>query len=192
VWRRRHAIAAVGWRGGSATADVDLQLINASTVLKEMESPGSALNIVILDACRNNPFSGRGLREAGNGLAQMPAPRGNSRVGGRSLGAVGSGLAEMPAPRGTFISYATQPGNVAMDGDTGHSPYTLALAEAIRKPGIPILEVFNQVGLAVDKATSGRQQPWMASSPLEGTFYFLGPTTVNIAPASPDGETVFW
>jgi hypothetical protein len=173
-------------------ADVDLQLINASTVLKEMQSPGSALNIVILDACRNNPFAGRGLRDAGNGLAEMPAPRGNSRVGGRSLGDVGGGLAEMPAPRGTFISYATQPGNVAMDGNIGHSPYAVALAEAIKKPGIPILEVFNQIGLTVAKATSGRQQPWMASSPLEGTFYFLGPTTVNITPASPDRETVFW
>jgi hypothetical protein len=173
-------------------ADADLQLINASTVLKDMESPGSALNIVILDACRNNPFAGRGLRDAGSGLAQMPTPRDNNRVGGRSLGDVGGGLAEMPAPRGTFISYATQPGNVAMDGDTGHSPYTVALAEAIRKPGIPILEVFNQVGLAVDKATGGRQQPWMASSPLDGVFYFLGPTTVNITPASPGRETVFW
>ena len=81
----------------------------------------------------------------------------------------------MPAPCGTFISYATQPGNVAMDGDTGHSPYTLALAEAITKPGVPILEVFNQVGLAVDKATSGRQQPWMASSPLEGLSIFSAP-----------------
>src|SRR5271166_4227350 len=111
-------------------ADVNLQLINASTVLKEMPSPGSALNIVILDACRNNPFAGRGLRDAGNGLA------------------------EMPAPRGTLISYAAQPGNVAIDGDTGHSPYTVALAEAIRNPGFPISGVFNQVGLAVRRATA--------------------------------------
>ena len=149
-------------------ADVDLQLINASTVLKEMGSPGSALNIVILDACRNNPFAGRGLRDVSNGLA------------------------EMPPPRGTFISYAAQPGNVAMDGDTGHSPYTVALAEAIRNPRLPISGVFDQVGLAVRRATAGRQQPWNALSPLGGTFYFLGPTTVNIAPASPDLETIFW
>jgi hypothetical protein len=149
-------------------ADVDFQLINANTVLKLLESPDSGLNIVILDACRNNPFGGRGLRDAGGGLAQMQAPR------------------------GTLISYATQPGNVAMDGATGHSPYTAALAEAIRKPGIPILEVFNQIGLAVDRATAGRQQPWVAISPLEGAFYFVGPVTVNIAPPSPAPETVFW
>jgi hypothetical protein len=98
----------------------------------------------------------------------------------------------MPAPRGTLIFYAAQPDNVAIDGDTGHSPYTLALAEAIRHPRLPISGIFNQVGLAVRRATAGRQQPWMALSPLGGTFYFLGPTTVNIAPASPDLETVFW
>jgi hypothetical protein len=150
------------------TADVDLQLINASTVLREMEAADSRLNIVILDACRNNPFGGRGLRNAGGGLAQMLAPR------------------------GTLISYATQPGNVAIDGTTGHSPYTAALAEAIRRPGVPILEVFNQVGLAVDQATASRQQPWVALSPLEGTFYFVAPVEVKTAPPSPDPETVFW
>jgi uncharacterized caspase-like protein len=148
-------------------ADADLQLINTGTVLKEMQSPGSALNIVILDACRNNSFAGRGLPAA-------------------------AGLAEMQAPRGTLISYAAQPGNVAIDGDTGHSPYTVALAEAIRNPRLTISGVFNQVGLAVRRATAARQQPWMALSPSGGTFYFLGPTTVNIAPASPDLETVFW
>jgi hypothetical protein len=84
-----------------------------------------------------------------------------------------------------------------MDGTTGHSPYTAALAETVRRPGVPVLEVFNQVGLAVDQATGGRQQPWVSSSPLEGVFYFLGPTTVNITPPAPtqpslEAETVFW
>jgi uncharacterized caspase-like protein len=103
----------------------------------------------------------------------------------------------MRAPRGTLISYATQPGNVAMDGAAGHSPYTAALAEAISRPGLPVLDVFNEVGLSVDRVSGGRQQPWVASSPLEGVFYFLGPTTVNITPPAPaqsllEGETVFW
>ena len=93
-----------------------------------MEVAGSNLNLVILDACRNNPFGGRGLRDLGQGLAVMRAPR------------------------GTLISYATQPGNVAMDGTTGHSPYTAALAEALRRPGLPVLDVFNEVGLTVDQA----------------------------------------
>jgi len=159
-------------------ADVDFELIDANVVLKQMEAAGSKLNILILDACRNNPFGGRGLRDAG------------------------SGLAPMRAPHGTLISYATQPGNTAMDGTSGHSPYTAALAQEIKQPGRQVFEVFNEVAVSVDKATGGRQQPWIAISPLEGTFYFLGPTTVNVNPTpptpakpavpSPDTETVFW
>jgi uncharacterized caspase-like protein len=157
----------------ATAADLDFEMIDANTALKQMEVSGSELNLVILDACRNNPFGGRGLRDAGQGLAVMRAPR------------------------GTLISYATQAGNVAMDGTTGHSPYTAALAETVRRPGLPVLEVFNEVGLSVDQATGGRQQPWVSSSPLERVFYFLGPTTVNITPPapaqpSPEAETVFW
>lgn len=162
----------------TSAADVDFELIDANVVLKQMESAGSKLNIVILDACRNNPFGGRGLRD------------------------VSAGLAPMRAPRGTLISYATQPGNTAMDGTTGHSPYTAALAESIKRPGLQVFEVFNEVALSVDNTTGGRQQPWISISPLEGIFYFLGPTTVNVKPAppaaakptspSPDMEVVFW
>lgn len=142
-------------------ADVDFQLIDANTVLKAMASGRSGLNIVIFDACRNNPFGVNKLRD------------------------IGRGLAIMQAPRGTLISYATQPGNVAMDGDKGHSPYAAALAETIRKPGLPLLQVFNEVALSVDRTTSGGQQPWTASSPLEGDFFFV----LKTIPASKyDGE----
>ena len=78
----------------------------------------------------------------------------------------------MQAPEGTLISYATQPGNVAQDGLDGHSPYSKVLAEIIRTPGLDVFRTFNQVGLAVKKATGGAQQPWLASSPIEGEFYF--------------------
>jgi uncharacterized caspase-like protein len=163
----------------TSAADADFELIDAQVVLKQMEGAGSRLNIVVLDACRNNPFGGRGLRAAGGGLAQMQAPR------------------------GTLISYATQPGNVALDGNDGHSPYTAALAKAIAKPGAPVLEVFNDVGLAVDKKTLGRQQPWVSSSPIEGNFYFkpIAAGTPAPPPASaavpavsglPSDETLFW
>ena len=87
-------------------ADVDFQMLDANAVLRQMESAGTKLNLVILDACRNNPFGGRGLRAADGGLAQLRAPE------------------------GTLLSYATQPGNVALDGDDGHSPYTRALVAA--------------------------------------------------------------
>ena len=130
--------------------DVDFQMVDTALVLRQMEGAGTKLNIVILDACRNNPFGGRALRSGEGGLAQMRAPE------------------------GTLISYATQPGNVARDGADGNSPYTKALAQAIRAPGQDIFQTFNAVGLAVKQATAGAQQPWVSSSPIAGDFYFAG------------------
>jgi hypothetical protein len=129
-------------------ADVDFQVVDMSVVLRQMEGSGTRLNLVMLDACRNNPFGGRGLRASGGGLAQMQAPE------------------------GTLISFATQPANVAQDGSDNHSPYTRALAEIIKSPGVDILQTFNRVGLEVKRATGGSQQPWLSSSPIEGAFYF--------------------
>ncbi len=131
-------------------ADVDFQMVDVGLVLKQMEGSGTKLNIVMLDACRNNPFAGRGLRATTGGLAQIRAPE------------------------GTLLSYATQPGNVALDGDNGHSPYSRALVDAMQRPGLDVLQAFNQVGLAVKRATGSSQQPWISSSPIEGSFYFAG------------------
>jgi len=128
--------------------DVDFQMVDANLVLRQMEAAGTRLNLVMLDACRNNPFGKRGLRGSGGGLAQMQAPE------------------------GTLISFATQPGNVAQDGSDGHSPYTKALAEVLTTPGLEIFQTFNRVGLEVKRATGGSQQPWLSSSPIEGVFYF--------------------
>ncbi len=142
-------------------SDVDFQMVDTALVLRQMEGAGTKLNIVILDACRNNPFGGRGLRAAEGGLAQMRAPE------------------------GTLISYATQPGNVARDGAAGNSPFTAALAEAIRKPGQDNFQTFNAVGLAVKQATAGSQQPWVSSSPIAGNFYFAGRAAGAEAAAPP-------
>lgn len=148
--------------------DLDFQGMDANLVLRQMEGAGTRLNLMILDACRNNPFASRGIRASGGGLA------------------------EMRAPEGTVISYATQPGNVAADGSGVNSPYTAALAEAMRRPGLDVFQVFNQVGLSVKAATANQQQPWFASSPIAGNFYFLGPVTIQ-PPAQPPGdEAVFW
>jgi uncharacterized caspase-like protein len=125
-------------------ADVDFQMLNSGLVLRQMETAGTRLNIVILDACRNNPFGGRGLAV---GRAQ---DAGNIRVRDTS-----SGLAQMQAPSGTLISFATQPGNVAQDGVGGNSPYAKALATQMRRQGLDIFQTFNQVGLAVQEATGG-------------------------------------
>ena len=132
-------------------ADLEFQMLDAGSVLRQMESSGTRLNLVILDACRNNPFLGRGLRSGGGGLAQMVAPE------------------------GTLISYATQPGAVALDGEDGNSPYTKALAQTMRRPGLDIFQTFNEVGLTVKRATRGSQQPWVSSSPIDGMFYFAPP-----------------
>jgi hypothetical protein len=136
-------------------ADVDFQMVDINLVLRQMQGSGTRLNMVILDACRNNPFGGRGLRSADGGLAQMRAPE------------------------GTLISYATQPGSVAQDGSDGHSPYTKALATTIKQAGLDIFQTFNQVGLAVKRETSGSQQPWVSSSPIDGSFYFVAPAAAG-------------
>ncbi|WP_409998774.1 caspase family protein [Bradyrhizobium sp. SZCCHNS2022] len=141
-------------------ADVYLQMVDTNVVLSQMDGAGTKLNIVVLDACRNNPFGGRGFRATGGGLAQMQAPE------------------------GTLISYATQPGNVALDGEGGNSPYSSALAATIRKPGLGLFEAFNEVGLAVKKSTGGAQQPWVSSSPIAGRFYFTGRSEAE-SPAAP-------
>src|SRR5580704_7016782 len=145
-------------------ADVDFQMLDSNLVLRQMEGAHTRLNIVILDACRNNPFGGRGLA----------IDRGRETETGRLRSTTG-GLAQMQAPEGTLISFATQPGNVAQDGVGGHSPYAAALAETIRTPGLGIFDAFNRVGLQVKRATKGEQQPWVSSSPIDGAFYFVPP-----------------
>jgi hypothetical protein len=155
----------------SREADVDFQLLDANLVLRQMEGAGTKLNLVILDACRNNPFGGRGLRSTDSGLAQMRAPE------------------------GTLISFATQPGNVAQDGAGGNSPYTGALAQTMRRPGLGIFDVFNEVGLAVMQATGDAQQPWVSTSPIRGSFFFAGPSALaspSIVPTGPSADEIAW
>jgi hypothetical protein len=149
-------------------ADVDFQMLDTNLVMRQMEGAGTRLNLVILDACRNNPFGGRGLAVGRGRDTGTVRPRDAS-----------SGLAQMQAPEGTLISFATQPGSVARDGFDGHSPYSKALAATIRRPGLGIFDVFNQVGLEVKRATGGAQQPWVSSSPIDGAFYFAVPQSAG-------------
>lgn len=119
-------------------ADLDLVAVEGRWVLRQMESARNITNIVILDACRDNPFA--------------------------DAGAVEQGLARMDAPTGTFISYATAPGKVAFDGAGMNSPFTTALARAMTEPGLPIEQMFKEVRVAVLEATGGAQTPWDSSS----------------------------
>ena len=127
--------------------DVMYEAVDAGLVLGKMEDAGNGLNIVILDACRNNPFA-RSFRSAEQGLAQMDAPA------------------------GSLIAYATAPGAVAADGKGRNGLYTKYLLKYIIQPGLKVDEVFKLVRVAVVKDTSAKQVPWESSS-LTGNFYFF-------------------
>ncbi|MBI5718511.1 MAG: caspase family protein [Burkholderiales bacterium] len=131
--------------------EVAYTAVDAQSVLDKMESAGSGTNIVILDACRNNPFA-RSFRSSQQGLAQMDAPV------------------------GTLVAYATAPGAVAIDSVRGLSNglYTTHLLEAIRRPGLKVEDVLKQTRNAVLRASGNKQMPWEASA-LVGDFYFHPP-----------------
>jgi len=134
-------------------ADLGLVALEAESVLRQMASARNRTNIVILDACRNNPFED--ILELGD-----------------------NGLAEMNAPTGTFLAYATAPGNVAMDGLGDNSPFTEALAVQIVTPGLPIEQAFKQVRVEVIENTNGMQTPWDTSS-LTADFFFVQAEAVD-------------
>lgn len=131
----------------SDAADLDLQGVEAQSVLRQMASARNRTNFVILDACRNNPFED---------MAEFDSP----------------GLAEMKAPTGTFLSYATSPGAVALDGLGQNSPFTTALAREMTRPGLPVEQMFKQVRVSVLEQTNGLQTPWDTSS-LTNDFTFV-------------------
>ena len=154
-------------------AAVDVELL-----LEQMAEAKNRVNMVILDACRNNPFERR--------------MRGGSR-----------GLAAVDAARGTLVAYATAPGSVAADGDGKNGLYTEELLEALREPGLKIEEVFKRVRINVARRSKGAQTPWESSS-LTGdlvvnvtvnvtTAAVSAPTASVSAPApAPDREGLFW
>ena len=127
-------------------SDVGIEAVPASDVLSVMDYARNRLNIVILDACRNNPFA-RSFRSASRGLARMSAPQ------------------------GTLVAYATAPGKVARDGDGNNSPYTAALTRMMTKPNLVIEQMFKSVRRNVMAATHNRQIPWESSS-LTDDFFF--------------------
>ncbi len=128
--------------------DVDYDCIQAGRVLAKMETANTQTNIVILDACRDNPFE-----------------RGWNR------GTKGKGLAFMNAPSGSLIAYATSPGNTASDGSAANGLYTSALLQHLTTPSLTIEDVFKRVRTAVMENSGGRQIPWESTS-LTGDFYF--------------------
>ncbi|MEX2116326.1 MAG: caspase family protein [Bacteroidota bacterium] len=129
--------------------EIEYETVNAGFVLAQMEAARNRMNILVLDACRNNPFT-RSFRSASRGLAMMNAPT------------------------GTLIAYATAPGSTASDGTGKNGLYTEELLAQMNVPGQKIEDVFKRVRANVMNRSNTQQIPWEASS-LIGDFYFSSP-----------------
>lgn len=125
---------------------VRIEAVDVDDVISQMTDAKARFSLVILDACRNNPFEHR-------------------------FRSIGGGLALLNAPEGTFIAYATAPGSVAADGEGEHGIYSQALLHAMELPGLKVEDVFKAVRINVSQITHGAQVPWESSS-LMGDFYF--------------------
>lgn len=174
----RNFLVPVDAKLGNAR-DVPRQTVDLQQVLDAFDAAGNAMSIVVLDACRDNPFGATGR---------------------------GAGLAQMDARWGTFLAYATAPGNVAEDGTSegNNSLYTKLLVSELKRPKARIEDVFKRVRLQVRQQTQGRQIPWESTS-LEHDFYFDGeisltptadvagsPSSLTIKQAQFDAEKADW
>ena len=135
----------------SSPSDLAANSIRLVDVMATLEAIPSRMRIVVLDACRNNPFP--------------------------TINDAGRGLAIVDAPNGSIVGYSTAPGTEALDGSGGHSPYTSAFLQLAREPNLPIEKLFKRIRLDVNHSTDGQQTPWESSS-LTSDFYFFGDTAV--------------
>ena len=145
-------------------AELDIALIPVPLVMQQL-ARGSRVNIVLLDACRDNPFA--------KDLSRT--------LGTRSASALGRGLSRIQTASGTFIAFATQPDNVAQDGDGRNSPFTGAFLANMEKPGLSLSDLMIEVRNEVMRQTNGKQVPWDSSS-LTGRFSFKVEGTVTVTP----------
>ncbi|MBC5764052.1 caspase family protein [Ramlibacter albus] len=136
----------------ATAADVPARAVDVATVLDAFRRASNRMNIVVLDACRDNPFA---------------------------QAASGKGLAQLDAPPGTLLAYATAPGNVASDGDGRHGLYTQHLLQELVKPQSRIEDVFKRTRYAVRRASGGSQVPWEVTS-LEEDFMFNAGTIAAV------------
>ncbi|MCK5831877.1 MAG: caspase family protein [Methylococcales bacterium] len=131
--------------------EVPDESVEADLLLRALDDAKNPLNIIVLDACRDNPFA-------------------------RSFRSTTRGLTRMEGGTGTLIAYSTGPGNVAMDGEGRNSPYTKHLLKQMTQTGLSIEQVFKRVRVGVENDSGGKQTPWETSS-LRGDFYFVPETT---------------
>jgi len=141
--------------------EVAFSALDLAAVLEKLDTARNPLNLVILDACRNNPFATR---------FQLAAP----------------GLAQIDAPPGTLIAFSTAPGSVASDGSGRNGLYTQYLLREMARPGVAVEEVFKGVRAAVRKESGGKQVPWESTS-LETGFVFVAAPKVAEVPKPATG-----
>jgi hypothetical protein len=135
----------------SGETSIRAEAVDVDAVLDQLSA--SDLSVVILDACRNNPYE-------------------------RRFRSVAGGLAQMDAPKGSLIAYATAPGKTAFDGNGRNGLYTSELLKEVKKQGVPVEAVFKNVRRSVARATGDQQIPWESSS-LTGDFYF-NPVVISV------------
>ena len=143
--------------------EIEDQAVSADLVLQKMDAAKNRMNIVVLDACRNNPFA-------------------------RSFRSNAQGLAQMDAPSGTIVAFATAPGSVAADR-RGNVLYTQHLVANIRQPGLKIEDVFKRVRVSVKRDSQGQQVPWRTLR-LKAIFIFKYGKPGQTPPADLPSETV--
>jgi Caspase domain len=147
----------------AAPSDLPDNTVRLVDVMGTLETIPSRMRIVVLDACRNNPFP--------------------------NVDDAGRGLAIVDAPSGSIVGYSTAPGMEAQDGDGNHSPYTSAFLHQAREPNLPIEQLFKRVRLEVNNTTAGKQTPWESSS-LTSDFFFFGDTAMASARAPAHGPVI--
>lgn len=159
-------------------SDLKFQAVDLDGLLEDMEAR-KGINLVFLDACRDNPFT-RSLTRA---------------MGASRSAAVGNGLAGTQANVGTLIAFATQPNNVAADGNGRNSPFTTALIKHMATPDLEVRAMLTRVRGDVVELTNGKQVPWDHSSLLGDVYLKAAPKAPGgdpAATASANPEVAFW
>jgi len=152
--------AQLGWRNYLIPVDADIEkledmktkTVDLASLLNSITKAKNPMNVIILDACRDNPFG-----------TKLPTEQ--------------KGLSQFDAPPGSLLAYATAPGNTASDGDGSNGLYTENLLREIKTPDAKIEDVLKRVRLAVRRKSQGEQIPWETTS-LEDDFYFLPPKDI--------------
>jgi uncharacterized caspase-like protein len=139
------------------------QLISLDNILHELEKK-KCVSIIFLDACRDNPLANKLSANLSSGRSLLIDEK-------RGVKVVGQGLAEVEGKAGTLIAYATQPGNVASDGDGKNSPFTEGLLKYIEQPGLEIRDMLSYVRVRVIKKTAEKQIPWDHSSLVKKVYF---------------------